>query len=254
VSGSRSSPGAAWLRVVGLAPWLLLALGASGAVYEWGGAAGRGMRQLKEKHPKEAAQSFREAERELPRSAAVRYDRALALGAAGQADSARDAYTEAMTSHDLRGDPARSAAAYNLGNENLRHGRYDEAAKLYRQSLTIDPNRADAKKNLEEAIRRLREEQNAPPTGGSSGGGPPPPGASSGGAGQSPQPPPSGGEEPPPGQQPPGPPGTTPPNLGGSIPSRAEAEHWLEALEAERKAARQREQGSSDEETHSRDW
>jgi len=46
VSGSRSSPGAAWLRVVGLAPWLLLALGASGAVYEWGGAAGRGMRQL----------------------------------------------------------------------------------------------------------------------------------------------------------------------------------------------------------------
>ncbi|HEX3112956.1 MAG TPA: hypothetical protein VHU20_06795, partial [Candidatus Eisenbacteria bacterium] len=97
MSASRSSRGAAWLRVVGLAPWLLLALGASGAVYEWGGAAGRGMRQLKEKHPKEAALSFREAERELPRSAAVRYDRALALGAAGQADSARDAYTEAMT-------------------------------------------------------------------------------------------------------------------------------------------------------------
>ncbi|HKO21989.1 MAG TPA: hypothetical protein VJX91_04990, partial [Candidatus Eisenbacteria bacterium] len=46
------------VRVLGLAPWLLLALGASGAIYEWGGAGGRGMRQLKEKHPKEAAQSF----------------------------------------------------------------------------------------------------------------------------------------------------------------------------------------------------
>ena len=249
MSASRSSRGAAWLRVVGLAPWLLLALGASGAVYEWGGAAGRGMRQLKERHPKEAAQSFHEAERELPRSAAVRYDRALALGAAGQADSARDAYTEAMTSRDLRGDPARSAAAYNLGNENLRHGRYDEAAKLYRQSLTIDPNRADAKKNLEEAIRRGR---NKPPQASSGGQGQG--GAGSSGTGTSGTSPPGSQPNQPPSTRPPGSAQQPPGQMGGTIPNPSEAEHWLNALEEERKSARRQERTGSPRETKDKDW
>jgi tetratricopeptide (TPR) repeat protein len=249
VSVSRSSRGAAWRRVLGLAPWLLLALGASGAVYEWGGAAGRGMRQLKEKHPKEAAQSFREAEPELPRSAAVRYDRALALGAAGQADSARDAYTEAMTSHDLRGDPARSAAAYNLGNESLRQGRYDEAAKLYRQSLTIDPNRADAKKNLEEAIRRGR---NKPPQ--ASSGGQQQGGAGPSGAGTSGTSPPGSQPNQPPSTRPPGSAQQPPGQMGGTIPNPSEAEHWLNALEEERKSARRQERTGSPHETKDKDW
>jgi len=241
--------GAAFVRAAGVAPWLLLALGASGAVYEWGGAAGRGMRQLKEKHPKEAAQSFREAERELPRSAAVRYDRALALGAAGQADSARDAYTETVTSHDLRGDPARSAAAYNLGNESLRQGRYDEAAKLYRQSLTIDPNRADAKKNLEEAIRRGR---NKPPQASSGGQGQG--GAGSSGAGTSGTSPPGSQPNQPPSTRPPGSAQQPPGQMGGTTPNPSEAEHWLNALEEERKSARRQERTGSPRETKDKDW
>jgi len=207
------------------------------------------MRQLKEKHPKEAAQSFREAERELPRSAAVRYDRALALGAAGQADSARDAYTEAMTSRDLRGDPARSAAAYNLGNENLRQGRYDVAAKLYRQSLTIDPNRADAKKNLEEAIRRGR---NKPPQASSGGQGQG--GAGSSGAGTSGTSPPGSQPNQPPSTRPPGAAQQAPGQMGGTIPNPSEAEHWLNALEEERKSARRQERTGSPHETRDKDW
>jgi tetratricopeptide (TPR) repeat protein len=207
------------------------------------------MRQLKEKHPKEAALSFREAERELPRSAAVRYDRALALGAAGQADSARDAYTEAMTSHDLRGDPARSAAAYNLGNESLRQGRYDEAAKLYRQSLTIDPNRADAKKNLEEAIRRGR---NKPPQASSGGQGQG--GAGSSGAGTSGASPPGSQPNQPPSTRPPGSAQQPPGQMGGTIPNPSEAEHWLNALEEERKSSRRQERSGSPRETKDKDW
>ena len=243
----REQRSLALVRVVEMAPWLLLAVAVSGAVYEWGGAGGRGMRQLKEKRPKEAAQSFREAERELPRSAAVRYDRALALGAAGQADSARDAYTEAFTSRELRGNPARSAAAYNLGNESLRQGRFDEAAKYYRQSLTIDPNRADAKKNLEEAIRRGR---NKPPQASSGGQGQG--GAGSSGAGTSGQSPP--GSQP---NQPPRPPGSAQPSPGqmsGTIPNPSEAEHWLNALEEERKSARRQERAGSPRETKDKDW
>lgn len=237
-------------RLTAAAPWLLLALGASGAVYEWGGAGGRGMRQLKEKHPREAAQSFREAERELPHSAAVRYDRALALGAAAQADSARAAYSETMTSPDLRGDPARSAAAYNLGNESLKQGHYDEAAKYYRQSLTIDPDRVDAKKNMEEAIRRGR---NRPPQ--ASSGGQPQGGAGSSGAGSSGQSPPGSQQNtPPPGTKPPGTAPQPPGQMSGTIPNPSEAEHWLNALEEERKSARRQEHTGSRQETHDRDW
>ena len=243
----RASCGAV-VRVAGVAPWLLLAFAASGALYEWGGAGGRGMRQLKEKHPKEAAQSFREAERELPRSAAVRYDRALALGAAGQADSAREAYTEAFTSRELRGDPARSAAAYNLGNESLRQGRFDEAAKYYRQSLTIDPNRADAKKNLEEAIRRGR---NKPPQASSGGQGQG--GSGSSGAGTSGQSPPGSQQNQPP-QRPPGSAQPPPGQMSGTIPNPSEAEHWLNALEEERKSARRQERTGSPQETKDKDW
>jgi hypothetical protein len=42
--------------------------------------------------------------------------------------------------------------------------------------------------------------------------------------------------------------------MGGQNPSRSEAEHWLDALEAERKAARERERESTPEESRSRDW
>ena len=243
------APCSALVRVAGVAPWLLLALAASGALYEWGGAGGRGMRQLKGKHPKEAAQSFREAERELPRSAAVRYDRALALGAAGQADSAREAYTEAFASRELRGDPARSAAAYNLGNESLRQGRFDDAAKHYRQSLMIDPNRADAKKNLEEAIRRGR---NKPPQ--SSSGGQGQGGAGSSGAGTSGQSPPGSQQNQPPQTRPPGSAPPPPGQMSGTIPNPSEAEHWLNALEEERKSARRQERTGSPQETKDKDW
>lgn len=229
---------------------LLLALAASGAFYEWGGAAGRGMRQLKEKHPREAAESFREAERELPRSAAVRYDRALALTAAGQADSARAAYAETFTSHELRGDAARSSAAYNLGNESLRQGRYDEAAKLYRESLTIEPTRVDAKKNLEEAIRRGRNRPQQPPSGGEGKGG----AGSSGGGSSGPQPSGTQPNQPPPGTKPPSQAQSNPGQMSGTIPTPSEAEHWLNALEEERKSARRQERAGSPEETRDRDW
>jgi tetratricopeptide (TPR) repeat protein len=159
-----------------LASLVLLCVTGVGAFYEWGGAAYRGLRELREKRYREAAAAFRESRRDHPRSAAVRYDEALALQGAGSADSAAALYDETARSPDLEGNDGRSAAAYNRGNLAMRAKQYGAARENYRESLRLDPARVDAKKNLEEAIRRLREEQNAPPTGGSSGGGPPPPG------------------------------------------------------------------------------
>lgn len=238
-----------------LAALLLAAATGIGAFYEWGGAGYRGMRDLEERRYREAAEAFREARGDHPRSAAVRYDEALALQGAGAADSAAALYEETYASPDLEGDAARSAAAYNRGNMAMRARRYEEARAHYRESLRLDPTRADAKKNMEEAIRRQREAERRPPGSSGSGGGARPPGGGGGGGGDpGERPPPSGGEPPLPGEQPPQPPGEGAPDLGGAIPSRADAEHWLEALEAERKAARQRERQTPPEESRSRDW
>jgi tetratricopeptide (TPR) repeat protein len=237
-----------------LAALALLAMTGLGAFYEWGGDAYRGMRELKERRYREAAEAFREARSEHPRSAAVRYDEALSLQGAGTVDSAAALYEESFRSIDLEGDDARSAAAYNRGNMAMWAKQYDAARAYYRESLRLDPSLADAKKNMEEAIRRLREEQRSPPSSGGAGGGPPPPGGE-GAGGPPPEQPPPGGERPPEtGEQPPTRPGEMPPDLGGTIPSRSEAEHWLEALEAERQAARQREREATQEESRSRDW
>jgi len=223
-----------------------------GAGYEWGGPAARGVRELKKGEHQRAVGSLREGRVDLPRSAAVRYDQALAYQGAGYQDSARAAYQDAARSPDLTGDPARAAAAYNLGNVAMRAEDYAAASRLYRESLRIDPSRSDAKRNLEEAIRRARNAKPQPQSGGSdptkknTGGKDPSQGQKQGDTG--PQENPNQKETPPSsGQQP-------PPQLGTAIPSKQEAEHWLDALESERQAARKRDRGGPEEERGQRDW
>ncbi|HEU4725512.1 MAG TPA: tetratricopeptide repeat protein [Candidatus Eisenbacteria bacterium] len=217
---------------------LFAAVASIGAGYEWGGPAARGVRELKAGKSREAIASLEEARRERPRSGAVRFDQALAFQAAGQADSARAAYRDAL---DLEGEAARAAAAYNLGNASLNAGKFDDAIAAYRDALRREPHRADAKRNLEEALRRARtsKKQTLTGSGGTQGEGsggtgnrqggntPPPPGSASSPERR------QGGSPPDPGSK-----------LGAPLPSREEAEHWLDALEAERRAGRSREQAS----------
>lgn len=215
---------------------LLAALAAAGAGYEWGGPAARGLRELRAGKAREAIASLEEAGRDRPGAGAIRFDQALAYRAAGLADSARAAYRDAMA---MEGEAARAAAAYNLGNEALNTGRLDDAIASYRAALREEPHRADAKRNLEEALRRARASR-TPPLTGSSG----TQGQGSGGAGKRQ----GGGTPPPPGSAPAQKESPSAPDagskLGAPLPSREEAEHWLEALEAERRAARSREQAS----------
>ena len=145
---------------------LLVWLVATGAFYEWGGDAAKGVRELKKGNHREALESLRKGRAELPRSAAVRYDEGLAYGGLGLTDSALAAYRDAAGSPWLEGDAARSAAAFNLGNEAMRAEKFGEAARHYRRSLRFDPTRIDAKKNLEEAIRRSRSSRRPPQGGG----------------------------------------------------------------------------------------
>ncbi|MBL7782674.1 MAG: tetratricopeptide repeat protein [Saprospiraceae bacterium] len=58
---------------------------------------------------------------------------------------------------------AKSAAWYNMGNALLQAGKYSEAEKAYESSLRQQPNRADAKKNLQIAKRKQQQKEDPPP-------------------------------------------------------------------------------------------
>jgi tetratricopeptide (TPR) repeat protein len=240
-AAGRRGEGSTPRRGSGAGALLLVALLATGAGYEWGGPAARALHQLRAGKAHDAVGSFEEARRERPTSSAVRFDQALAFAAAGMADSARAAYRDAR---ELEGAEGRAAAAYNEGNEAFRAGKTAEAIEAYRAALRDDPRRADAKRNLEEAIRRARQESQAPRSGnqGQEGNG-------SGGTGERQ----GGGAPPPPGAASAPKNGKSPdaaagdknrPSLGAATPNREEAEHWLDALEAERRAGRLREQAA----------
>ncbi|MCA0238366.1 MAG: tetratricopeptide repeat protein [Bacteroidetes bacterium] len=58
---------------------------------------------------------------------------------------------------------AKSAAWYNMGNAFLQAGKYSEAVKAYESSLRQQPNRPDAKKNLQIAKRKQQQKEDPPP-------------------------------------------------------------------------------------------
>jgi tetratricopeptide (TPR) repeat protein len=223
-------------------PLLVLLPALLGAFFEWGGPAGRGVRELRARQYDAARRSLREGRADFPRSAALRYDEALALEGAGYLDSAAAAYGQALA---LEGDRARAAAAFNRGNSALRAGGYAEAARWYRRALRAAPDAADVKRNLEEAIRRSRGELPPPPAGAE--------GAGSRNRDREHPPGPPGGEAP----------GGAPPERDGGWRSppgdheftRAEAERWLEALERERRSGRRAPSHAAPEDRRNdRDW
>jgi Ca-activated chloride channel family protein len=217
---------------------LLLLLVATGAVYEWGGPARRGVRALKGGRFEEALGALEAGRADFPASAVLPYDEGLAHMGKGEPDSAAVRFREAM---GQRGDPAREAAAYNLGNQSMRSKDYRNAARYYKEALRIRPGDLDAKRNLEEALRRLRQsspvQRGQPPPSGGGG-----PNSRNGEKNPSPRPT-SGGQTPP-----------APAPRGGGQFTREEAERLLQALESERRGQRQEGKGRPEQETGNRDW
>ena len=215
--------------------WLVLA--ACGAFYEWGGPARRGVQELKQKRYDESLHDLANGRGDFPGAAVIPYNEALAHLGRGAADSAAARFQEAAR---LRGAAPREAAAYNLGNMALRAKDYSSAARSYREALRLEPKDVDAKKNLEEALRQLRQpnpqNRKNPPSGGS---GPPTP---------------QGNQRPQPSQGPGGSTPTPPPRGSSGAFTKEEAEHWLEALESERRARRQEGKGQANQENGNRDW
>jgi tetratricopeptide (TPR) repeat protein len=219
-----------------LALAVLLAV-SCGALYEWGGPARRGVKELKAKHYDEALRDLAKGRADFPGASVIPYDEAVAHLGRGSADSAAARFQEASR---LRGEAPREAAAYNLGNLAMRAKDYGSAARSYREALRLKPGDVDAKKNLEEALRQMRQpnpqNRKNPPSGGS---GPPTP---------------QGNQNPAPRQGPGGSTSTPPPRGSSGAFTKEEAEHWLEALESERRARRQESKGHGSQENGNRDW
>lgn len=217
---------------------LILATASIGAGYEWGGPARRGVRELRQDRYDDALGDLSRGRADFPGAAVVPYDEGLAHLGQGQADSASVRFREATR---LQGDASREAAAYNLGNLAMRAKEYASAASAYREALRLRPQDLDAKRNLEQALRQMRqplEPQNRKnPSSGKSG--PPPPG---------------GNDRPQPNQPPPSMKQTPPPRGSAGEFTREEAERWLDALESERRSRRQEAKGRPTQENGDRDW
>ncbi len=94
-------------------------------------------------------------------SAAAAYNSGNAAYQQGKLEAAADQFKKATAGAPSAA--ARSDAFFNLGNAYLFQGKYREAIAAYENSLRRQPNRYDAKKNLQIAKRKYQEQQDPPP-------------------------------------------------------------------------------------------
>jgi len=142
-------------------------------------ATARGVKQFAQKKYAEAQQSFATATSIAPTPA-----RAFNLGtsqiAAGNREAGSSTIAKALADPTLRAD-----ALFNRGNSALTANAFDYAIRDYTDALRIRPTDADAKRNLEIALRRKEAMQKQ--QGGGSG--------SQKDRGPEPQPSPQGGQQ-----------------------------------------------------------
>jgi tetratricopeptide (TPR) repeat protein len=132
-----------------------------------GSAASRnneGNRLYDQKRYDEALKMYTDAQAARPEAPELHYNIGNVLFRKQEYDKANDEYLKAQSSID----PAlRQAAVFNRGNALLVQGRLQEAVGAYVQALRARPDDADAKRNLELALRLLQEQAKQQKGGGS---------------------------------------------------------------------------------------
>ena len=108
----------------------------------------------------EALRQFDAAQKDLPSSASLDFNRGNALFKLGRMEEANQAYHRALETE--RSD-LKEKDYYNLGNVWAQMGNVKEAVAAYRKALTLDPKDEEARHNLEVVLREL---QRPPPDGG----------------------------------------------------------------------------------------
>jgi tetratricopeptide (TPR) repeat protein len=116
----------------------------------------KGNRAAKKGDVLSAVEEYGKAAREKPASPLPDFNTGVAHARKGDTDAAKNALLAASASDDA---PIAADALYNLGNVMLEAKQPDQAVEAYLKSLDLDPHDADAKRNLEIALRRLQEQQ-----------------------------------------------------------------------------------------------
>ena len=115
-----------------------------------------GNRLYEQKRYDEALRKYTDAQAKKPSAPELHYNIGNVLFRKGEIDKAIEEYGRAQASAPTR---LRQAAAYNQGNALLQQGKVQEAIGSYVQALRLDPNDAEAKRNLELALKLLQEQK-----------------------------------------------------------------------------------------------
>ncbi len=123
----------------------------------------QGNRALEEGNPGEAVRHYTEALSRSPDDPRILFDLGNALARAGRLDEARQAWERAA---NLGQGTIRRDAWYNRGLAELLAGDARSAAAAFTRALLVDPSDREARRNLDLALRRLRQQQQPQPRGG----------------------------------------------------------------------------------------
>ena len=115
-----------------------------------------GNKLYNQKQYDEALRMYTDAQASRPDAAELHYNIGNVLFRKKEYDKAVEEYMRAQAAPD-RG--LSQAATFNRGNALLMQGKPEEAIQAYVQSLRARPDDADAKRNLELALRLLQEKK-----------------------------------------------------------------------------------------------
>jgi tetratricopeptide (TPR) repeat protein len=119
-----------------------------------------GKRLWKEGVYDDALRAFTEAQSAAPDSPVLHYDVGSTLYKQGNFAAASEALSKALATAPEALSPA---ASFNLGNALFRQERYEDAVEAYRRALRGAPTDADAKRNLEMALRAIEARKSPQP-------------------------------------------------------------------------------------------
>ena len=104
----------------------------------------------------DALKMYTDAQAAAPGAPALHYNIGNVLFRKGEYDKAIEEYLRAQSKG---GRSLSESAVFNRGNAQMMKGEVKEAIGSYIQALRLDPNDADAKRNLELALRLIKQQQ-----------------------------------------------------------------------------------------------
>jgi Ca-activated chloride channel family protein len=115
-----------------------------------------GNRLYEQKRYDEALRKYTDAQALKPAAPELHYNIGNVLFRKGEIDKAIEEYLRSQSAADVR---LKEAATYNRGNALMQKGKAQDAVNAYVQALRLDPTDADAKRNLELALRLLQQQK-----------------------------------------------------------------------------------------------